>query len=182
MLCVPPFLALLFIDAPPAQAAALGIYLLAVITDLLDGFLARRWNCVTDFGKVMDPLADKLVVVGALISLAWMRLVPIWMVLAIVGRELVIIGFRGVASARGIYIYTSTLARWKAAFQMVAIAFLLAPPVARHALGARWPAPLDGAVGFGATLTLWVAVLLTVATGVWYLWKNRQVVVGIFVR
>lgn len=182
MLCTVPFVVFLFDDSPFAPTAALGIYLVAVATDTIDGWLARRLNNVTDFGKIMDPLADKVIVVAALVSFVGLGLVPMWMVLAIVGRELVIMGFRAVAAARGIYIYASTLAKWKTAFQMAAIAFILGVPVARYWAGARWPAGMDPAAAAATSFTMWVAVVLTLATGLWYLWKNRQVVAGIFVR
>jgi len=182
ILSAPVFLAFLLSDSPLNHTIALVIFVTAIFTDLLDGYLARRLDCVTDFGKVMDPLADKVIVVTALISFASLGAVPLWMVLSIVARELVITGFRAIAGARGIYIYPTTLAKWKTAFQMAAIAGILVHSVAAHWLGREWPGELDPVVDGAIVVILWIAVILTLVTGVWYLWKNRQVVAGLLFR
>lgn len=182
ILSAPVFLVFLLSNSTAHHTAAFFIFAGAIATDILDGYLARRLNCVTDFGKVIDPLADKVIVVTALVSFASLGVVPLWMVLAIVARELIITGFRAVAGAKGIYIYPTTLAKWKTAFQMAAIAGILGHSIAAHWLGKEWPGALDPVVDGAITFTLWVAVVLTLVTGVWYLWKNRQVVADIFVR
>lgn len=182
ILSAPVFLVFLLSNSPAHHAVALFIFAGAIATDVLDGYLARRLDCVTDFGKIMDPLADKVVVVTALVSFANLDEVPLWMVLAVVARELVITGFRAVAGARGIYIYPTTLAKWKTAFQMAAIAGILGHSVAARWLAEKWPGALDPLVDGAIALTLWVAVVLTLATGLWYLWKNRQVVADVFIR
>ncbi|UCH78137.1 MAG: CDP-diacylglycerol--glycerol-3-phosphate 3-phosphatidyltransferase [Candidatus Coatesbacteria bacterium] len=182
ILAAPVFLIFLLSNSPRDHTIAFALFGGAVVTDMLDGYLARRLNCVTDFGKVMDPLADKVIVVTALVSFASLGAVPLWMVLAIVGRELLIMGFRAVAAARGIYIYATTLAKWKTALQMAAIVGILGHSVAPYWLGAEWPAALDPILDGAVNLTLWAAVVLTLVTGVWYLWKNRQVVASIFLR
>jgi CDP-diacylglycerol--glycerol-3-phosphate 3-phosphatidyltransferase len=182
ILAAPVFLVFLLSNSLGNHTVALSIFMGAIVTDLLDGYLARRLDCVTDFGKVMDPLADKVIVVTALVSFASLGAVPLWMVLAIVGRELVITGFRAVAGARGIYIYPTTLAKWKTAFQMAAIAGILMHSVAAHWLGKEWPGELEPLVDGAIAVTLWVALVLTLVTGVWYLWKNRQVVAGVLLR
>ncbi len=182
ILSAPVFLVFLLSNSTAQHTAAFFIFVGAIATDVLDGYLARRLNCVTDFGKVIDPLADKVIVVTALVSFASLGVVPLWMVLAIVARELIITGFRAVAGAKGIYIYPTTLAKWKTAFQMAAIAGILGHSIAAHWLGNEWPGALDPVVDGVIAFTLWVAVVLTLVTGVWYLWKNRQVVADIFVR
>jgi CDP-diacylglycerol--glycerol-3-phosphate 3-phosphatidyltransferase len=182
ILSAPVFLVFLLSNSTAHHTAAFFIFVGAIATDVLDGYLARRLNCVTDFGKIIDPLADKVIVVTALVSFAGLGAVPLWMVLAIVARELVITGFRAVAGAKGIYIYPTTLAKWKTAFQMAAIAEILGHSVAVHWLGNEWPRALDPVVDGAIAFTLWVAVILTLVTGVWYLWKNRQVVADVFVR
>jgi CDP-diacylglycerol--glycerol-3-phosphate 3-phosphatidyltransferase len=182
ILAAPVFLVFLLSNSPRDHTIAFALFGGAVVTDMLDGYLARRLNCVTDFGKVMDPLADKVIVVTALVSFTSLGVVPLWMVLAIVGRELLIMGFRAVAAARGIYIYATTLAKWKTALQMAAIVGILGHSVAPYWLGAEWPAALDPVLEGAVNLTLWVAVILTLVTGVWYLWKNRQVVASVFLR
>jgi CDP-diacylglycerol--glycerol-3-phosphate 3-phosphatidyltransferase len=182
MLCAPFFLFFLLAASPAEHTVALGIFGAAIVSDTLDGYLARKLDCVTDLGKFLDPLADKVIVVAALVSFAGISLVPLWMVLVIVGRELIIMGFRAVAAARGIHIYATTLAKWKTAFQMAAIATILCHPVSRYWLGGRWPAALDAVFRAAITIMLWVAVILTLVTGGRYLWKNRQVLSGVFVR
>lgn len=181
ILSAPVFLVFLLSNSTAHQTAAFFIFVGAIATDVLDGYLARRLKCVTDFGKIIDPLADKVIVVTALVSFASLGVVPLWMVLAVVARELCITGFRALASARGIHIYPTTLAKWKTAFQMMVIAEILGHSVAAHWLEG-WPGALDPVVRGGIAFTLWVAVILTLVTGVWYLWKNRQVVVDVFVR
>lgn len=174
MLAAPVFITFMFQKSYGAAVAAWGVFLFAALTDALDGYLARRLNCITDFGKVLDPIADKVVVVGALISFSSLGVVRAWVVLVIVARELLITGFRALASARGIQIYPTTLARWKTIFQMAAVGVILSRPVVRAGPVAAWE--------FAIGAILWSAVVLTVATGAWYLWKNRQVVISIFVR
>jgi CDP-diacylglycerol--glycerol-3-phosphate 3-phosphatidyltransferase len=182
ILSAPVFLFFLLSNSAANHVVAFFIFVGAMATDVLDGYLARRLDCVTDFGKVFDPLADKVVVVTALVSFVGLGFVPMWMVLVIVGRELVITGFRAVAGARGIFIYPTTLAKWKTAFQMVAVAGIMGTSAAAAWFGPEWSGALAPAIGGAIALTLWVAVVLTLVTGLWYLWKNRQVVADIFVR
>ncbi len=101
------------------------IFSLAAITDWLDGYLARKWQIVTVLGKFLDPLADKLVVMAALIMLIPLDRVPAWAVLVILAREMVVTGLRSIASAEGIVISASDLGKYKTIFQMVAIIGLL---------------------------------------------------------
>ena len=119
-----------------------GIFGLAVLTDYLDGYLARRRNQVTRLGILLDPIADKLLTASAFISLVELNVVPAWMVLIIVGRELVITGLRNVASNRGLLIPASALGKGKMVFQVVAIFLLLFslhyPELKVPALAALW--------------------------------------------
>ena len=101
------------------------IFILAAITDMLDGKIARKYNLVTNFGKLMDPLADKLLVMSALICLAQIGDVPGWMVIIILGREFIITGMRQVAAAQGIVIAAGTTGKIKTITQMIAIPLLL---------------------------------------------------------
>jgi CDP-diacylglycerol--glycerol-3-phosphate 3-phosphatidyltransferase len=104
---------------------ALAIFLIAAGTDLLDGYLARRWGQVTTIGTLLDPIADKLLISAALISLVQVNAVPAWMVILIVGREFAISGLRSIAAAEGYTIRASDLGKTKMVAQVTAISFLL---------------------------------------------------------
>ena len=141
------------------------IFILAAITDMLDGKIARKYNLVTNFGKLMDPLADKLLVMSALICLAQIGDVPGWMVIIILGREFIITGMRQVAAAQGIVIAAGTTGKIKTITQMIAIPLLLLN---------NWPfsllsfnLPMD-------TIFLWIALVMTVVSGTEYIVKNKQ--------
>jgi len=104
---------------------AFAIFLIAAATDLLDGYLARRWGQVTTIGTLLDPIADKLLISAALISLVQVNAVPAWMVILIVGREFAISGLRSIAAAEGYTIRASDLGKTKMVAQVTAISFLL---------------------------------------------------------
>ena len=99
---IPAFLLVLYLHVPGANYWALAIFALASITDTLDGYIARHYNQITDFGKFMDPLADKLLVCSALICLIELGQIPAWVVIIIISREFIISGFRLVASDNGV--------------------------------------------------------------------------------
>ena len=100
---------------------ALAIFVIASLTDMLDGKIARKYNLITDFGKFMDPLADKLLVCSALIALIELGRIPAWMVIVIIAREFTISGFRLVAADKGVVIAASYWGKFKTVFQMVAV-------------------------------------------------------------
>ena len=104
---------------------ALGIFLVAAATDLLDGYLARRWRQVTTIGTLLDPIADKLLISAALISLVQVRAMPAWMAILIVGREFAVSGLRSIAAAEGYTIKANDLGKTKMLSQVVAISFML---------------------------------------------------------
>ena len=121
---------------------ALAIFLVAAATDLLDGYLARRWGQVTTIGTLLDPIADKLLISAALISLVQVNAVPGWMVILIVGREFAISGLRSIAAAEGYTIRASDLGKTKMMAQVTAISLLLLsirhPVLAAPAYWAMW--------------------------------------------
>jgi CDP-diacylglycerol--glycerol-3-phosphate 3-phosphatidyltransferase len=110
---------------------ALAIFLAASATDLLDGYLARRWKQVTTIGTLLDPIADKLLISAALIALVQIRVVPAWMVVLIVGREFAVTGLRSIAATAGYTIRASELGKTKMLAQVIAVTMLL--------LGKHWP-------------------------------------------
>lgn len=139
---------------------ALAIFIIASLTDLLDGKIARKYNLVTNFGKFMDPLADKLLVCSALICLVALDKMPAWMVIVIIAREFIISGFRLIASDNGVVIAASYWGKFKTTFQMIMICLMIADIAAISVL---------------TTVVMWVAVVLTVVSLVDYLVKNKDV-------
>ena len=139
---------------------ALALFIIASLTDLADGKIARKYNLVTDFGKFMDPLADKLLVCSALICLIDLGQIPAWMVVIIIGREFIISGFRLVASDNGVVIAASYWGKWKTTFQMFAVILMI----------------LDiPALEIPKQICIWVALALTIISLVDYLVKNKDV-------
>lgn len=136
------------------------IFIVASLTDLLDGKIARKYHLVTNFGKFMDPLADKLLVCSALICLIELGQIPAWVVIIIISREFIISGFRLVASDNGVVIAASYWGKFKTVFQMTAVILLI--------LNLE---PLK----LVADIVLWIAVALTVISLADYIYKNHKV-------
>ncbi len=136
------------------------IFVAASLTDLLDGKIARKYNLVTDFGKFMDPLADKLLVCSALICLIELGQLPAWIVIIIISREFIISGFRLVAADNGVVIAASYWGKFKTTFQMLAVILLILDIPALEIL---------------TTVILAAAVILTIVSLVDYMVKNRRV-------
>ena len=146
---------------------ALGIFWVAAATDLLDGYLARRWKQVTTIGTLLDPIADKLLISAALIALVQMRMVPSWLVVLLIGREFAVSGLRSIAAAEGYTIAASELGKTKTLFQVVAISLLM--------IGIHHPWVLKW-----ATLSLFVVVVFSLWSAVAYFLKFwRKVDVGV---
>ncbi|MBQ4284190.1 MAG: CDP-diacylglycerol--glycerol-3-phosphate 3-phosphatidyltransferase [Lachnospira sp.] len=124
---IPFFLVFLYTDFWGSANAyvAVAIFIIASITDFLDGFIARKYNLVTNFGKFMDPLADKLLVCSALIALADIGKLPAWIVIIIIAREFIISGFRTVAADNGVVIAASYWGKFKTTFQIIMIIALI---------------------------------------------------------
>lgn len=122
---IPIIAVLLLSPSRDAGFWAAAVFAVASLTDWFDGYIARRMQIVTTFGKFLDPIADKLIVMAALVMILPYRRVPAWMVLVILGREIIITGLRGIASSEGIVIPASKLGKYKTIFQIVAILGLL---------------------------------------------------------
>jgi len=125
VVAIPIILVLLFSSGRFYQIFTAFLFLLVAITDTVDGYLARRRGVVTTLGKFLDPLADKLLIVTALIALVPARAIPVWMVIVIVGREIAVTGLRGIAVSQGIVISASALGKYKTVFEVVSISFLI---------------------------------------------------------
>ena len=163
VILIPFFVAAVLFDEGDSQIfryLAASIFIVASLTDMLDGKIARKYNLVTNFGKFMDPLADKLLVCAALICLVELEQLPAWMVIVIVSREFIISGFRLVAAEQGIVIAASYWGKFKTTFQMIAIILMIVD--LRVLNPATW-------------LCTWIALILTVVSLVDYLVKNKDV-------
>ena len=141
---------------------AVAIFIVASITDFLDGKIARKYNLVTNFGKFMDPLADKLLVCSALICLIQLELIPAWVVIIIIAREFIISGSRLVASDNGVVIAASYWGKFKTAFQMLTVIVLIL----------NIPNKVFTILG---TVLIYVSLALTVISLIDYIAKNKDV-------
>ena len=139
---------------------AVAVFIIASLTDLLDGKIARKYNLITDFGKFMDPLADKLLVCSAMIALIEMNRIPSWVVIIIIAREFIISGFRLIASDNGVVIAASYWGKFKTTFQMVMICLMIANFPQLQIL---------------TNIIMWIALILTVVSLIDYLVKNKDV-------
>lgn len=144
-----------------SQWIALVIFIAASLTDLLDGKIARKYNLITDFGKFMDPLADKMLVISAMICLVSMDRIPAWIVIVIVAREFIISGFRLIAADKGVVIAASYWGKFKTVFQMAMVILMIADIPALSVL---------------TQLVMWIALVLTVTSLIDYLRKNWNVI------
>jgi len=154
---------------------AAALFSVASFTDWLDGYLARRMGIVTVFGKFLDPIADKLIVMAALIMIIPFNRVPAWMVLVILSREIIITGLRGIASSEGIVIAASDLGKFKTIFQIVAIIGLLLHYDYRWFFSFDHPLLLVNMHNVGM-FYLWIAFVITVWSGVDYLVRFVRVI------
>lgn len=161
---IPFFLIFLYTDFWGRGNAyvAVAIFILASLTDLLDGKIARKYNLVTNFGKFMDPLADKLLVCSALIALVDIGKIAAWIVIVIIAREFIISGFRLVASDNGVVIAASNWGKFKTTFQMIMIIALIID----------LPIPYMNVIN---NILVYVALLLTVISLIDYIAKNYKV-------
>lgn len=160
---IPFFVAALLYDGGANQNmryVAAALFIIASLTDMLDGKIARKYNLVTNLGKFMDPLADKLLVCSALICMIELRELPAWMVIIIISREFIISGFRLVASDNGVVIAASYWGKFKTTFQMIGVVLLIFNIPALSTL---------------TTIIVWIALALTVISLVDYIVKNAGV-------
>ena len=163
MIMIPVFLVVLYIPGlgMAGNIAAAAIFILASITDFLDGKIARKYNLVTNFGKFMDPLADKLLVCSAMICLIQTGQLAAWIVVIIIAREFIISGFRLVAADNDIVIAASYWGKFKTVSQMFMLILLIAD--------------LGGAFNMIAQVLIWVSLVLTIVSLIDYIAKNVQV-------
>ena len=157
IIMIPIFYIIFFSDITNSSLFAALIFIIASLTDWLDGFLARKWKVVTNFGKIMDPLADKLLVMTALVCLLTSFRIPAWAVIVILSREMAITGLRIIAASEGVIVAADKLGKFKTVFQMFAIILLL----------------LNNFIGI---YILYIAILFTVLSGMDYIIKMNRVI------
>ena len=160
--CIPVIVILLYLKDPACRITAGILFILACLTDFLDGRIARKRNLVTDFGKFIDPVADKLLVLTTLIMLIHRGMMPAWVVIVVLCRELSVDGLRMVAVTQGKVIAAGPLGKWKTACQMVLISIML---ILDLSFSTSWP----------VMVLTGIMVLLTVISAVDYFVRNRSV-------
>lgn len=166
VILIPVFLLVLFlVPAPLNRYIAVAIFIVASLTDFLDGYLARKWNLVSNFGKFMDPLADKLLVMAALVSMVQLGDLASWVVIIILAREFAITGFRTLAMEAKIVMAASWWGKVKTTVQMIMIIVVL--------LNLPFPG-----ISIIEMLLVGLAVFFTILSGVDYIVKNKQVLKG----
>jgi len=160
-----------------ARTSALIIFLIAGLTDFIDGEIARRYGVITNFGKLMDPLVDKIMMAAAFISLVPLKAVPAWAATTVVARDFLITGLRLMASAKGRILPAESLGKQKTSWQIITVIFflaLLSMPELRYAnetstwwVRARYEA---------GPVLVWITVALTVYSGLGFTWRNRELI------
>jgi CDP-diacylglycerol--glycerol-3-phosphate 3-phosphatidyltransferase len=160
---IPVFLCIYLIPGIPyGNYIAAAVFIIACLTDALDGHLARKYHLITNFGKFMDPLADKLLVSAALICFVELKLVAAWIIIIIISREFIISGFRLVASDNGVVIAASYIAKFKTSAQMIMSILLIVN--------------LDNLVfNVLEQIFIYLSLVLTIVSLIDYLYKNRKV-------
>lgn len=170
------FVIFMSVDMPWGMAVALLVFILASITDFLDGEIARRQNLITDFGKLMDPLADKILMAAAFICLISQGAIPAWVAIILISREFLITGLRLLAAAKGQVIPAEKLGKHKTTWQIITVLFYLfllavKPIFAGHQNITAW---LDFAWWKVGPVLVLITTILTIYSGLGYLWKNRS--------
>ena len=174
------FLVVIFTGFRHYETVALVLFCLGGITDHLDGRLARKYNLITNFGILMDPLADKIMICSAFIAFVDLDLMPAWMVVIVVARELAITGLRLLAASKHAVLAAEGFGKHKTVSQIVciiSILLLLSYPDWGQAGQAIFGFSFIGSgpwIQWFTELTKWIAVLLTIVSGALYLWRNRQ--------
>jgi CDP-diacylglycerol--glycerol-3-phosphate 3-phosphatidyltransferase len=160
-----------------ARTSALVIFLIAGLTDFIDGEVARRYGSITNFGKLMDPLVDKIMMAAAFISLVPLKAVPAWAATAVVARDFLITGLRLMASAKGRVLPAERLGKQKTSWQVITVIFflgLLAIAELRYAneRSTWWFRAWHDA----GPVLVWITVALTIYSGLGYVWRHRELI------
>ncbi len=171
---------LLLLPGFEPKLAAFIVFLLASLTDLWDGQMARRWGLVTDFGVLMDPIADKILVLAAFLAFVQLNLAPAWMVVLIATREFLITGLRIFALGKGHVLPAEAAGKHKTVSQMVSISLILLFLVARESTVAKngtvqWISSGQAGIWWLMLLT----VILTLTSGISFIWRHRKLILNL---
>jgi len=172
------FMAFLFISGIGAKVTALIIFLLASLTDFLDGYIAKGRNISTNFGRLMDPVADKILVIASFLAFVQLGLIQAWMVVIIILREIAITGLRAFAAMKGRVIAADSGGKHKMVSQVITIFGILLFLIFREGGGARfafWTAGAEASYKDAIFILMMVTVVLTLISGFSYFLKNREV-------
>jgi CDP-diacylglycerol--glycerol-3-phosphate 3-phosphatidyltransferase len=163
------------LDFPFRFTTAFALFVLAALTDLLDGMIARRWNLITDFGKLMDPLTDKILTASAFICLIEFGAIPAWAVILVISREFLITGLRSLAATKGLVIPADNLGKHKTTWQMITITYFLLLLAIGEIEHPHW---FSTAWFAGTHILVPITVILSIYSGLAYLFKNRELIRG----
>ena len=160
-----------------ARTTALILFIIAGVTDYFDGEIARRYGTITNFGKLMDPLVDKILIAAAFISLVPLQAMPAWAAIIVVARDFLITGLRLLASSNGQVLPAERLGKHKTSWQITTVIFFLLLLAIREQRYVAGESPWWSHAWFtGGTVLIWITVALTLYSGLAYAWKHRAVV------
>jgi len=166
------FVAVLSVDFSYSNTTALVLFIIGTVTDYADGYIARRYNLITDFGKLMDPLVDKIMISGAFICL--IPTIPAWAVVVIISREFLITGLRLLAVSKGVVLPAESVGKHKTGWQIATVIFFLLLLSLNEFGGDGFSTEtFQGADRYAGNILVAIALGLTLYSGIGYLWKNR---------
>ncbi len=176
------FMFLLFSPGLMGKVLALVAFIIACMTDFYDGYVARKYNLITDLGKLLDPIADKILVMAAFLAFVEMRLIPAWMVVVIIFRELTITGIRIIGVSKGKVLAASMAGKHKTVSQMATIFFILGAIIIKEAGSAGlsfWNTAYEPFLDLSIYILMLITVALTLISGISYFIKNKQIFRGL---
>jgi CDP-diacylglycerol--glycerol-3-phosphate 3-phosphatidyltransferase len=171
-----PFVISLSINFPGAKFLALALFIVASVTDYADGYIARKYKLISDFGKLMDPLVDKIMTMAAFICLVSLGIVPAWAVIIIISREFLVTGLRLIAATRGKVLAAERLGKHKTVWQIVTILYGLLLLAMSEQFGRILGSPAGASLDVIGLLLVWFTVGLTLWSGISYFAKNWDLV------
>ncbi len=169
------FILFLFVKGAGAKVMALSVFLIACITDYYDGLIARRSGSVTAFGKLMDPIADKILILGGFLAFVEMKIIPAWMVMVIIARELIITGIRVLALSQKRVLSAEIAGKHKTVSQIVAVVSILIFLIIRDS---GFTFRYIGYYSKGVYMLMLITVVMTLLSGISYMMRNRYIFMG----
>lgn len=171
------FIGLIFSQGLMAKSLALIVFTIAAITDFLDGYIARKYNLITDLGKLLDPIADKILVLAAFLAFVQMRIIAVWMVVIIIFRELLITVIRIVLARKGKVIAASVWGKYKTVAQIISIFIILGFIILKQVgidLYGFWDDRMERIFIISINVVMYITITLTLISGITYFTKNKN--------